>query len=599
MIQAALLICWAVLWGDLPSWALVASGVIITLRFGVEKSLLNLPPRWLINLAAITAVIFVAIEYRSVIGREPSSTLIVLLSAFKFLEMRTPRDRKFLQVLILGLIAVKFLFSFDLWILFPSLMALFCLLISFMSDSYSIRYRALWVLKNLLWCLPLATLLFFTFPRNKSPLLWRHSKVVAETGFSKSLSPGSVSSLLLNRSLVFRFESSDILSASSELYFKGAVLRESKGLEWDLGPRHIQDNTVSGILDLPKYRITLETQSGPHLFVLDGTVTLDSDIPVKFFSSGDFELRVTPQQRLTYTGYIKEPKSEGKVYEQDLQVPQIVKEISEELKIFNLSQNADERYLSILNYFKRNSYAYSNQVSVGIGIEDFLRKERLGYCEHFAGATASLLRAGGVPARVIVGYAGGQWNSVGSFLSVTQDRAHAWVEYFDGTRWKRADPTRVIAPNYLNTPLEDEWWDQITFYYETLNHRWNTFLIEYDRTEQRRFLSENIKWVILFFLGGLFLMFIVTLWPKSTPRKSLSEKLLADLFAHAQKNWGIQRGKSEAPLDFLKRLPIKSYNALWELYYIEVYLEEGASPELQERAKNEYSEALQKPLSRD
>jgi transglutaminase-like putative cysteine protease len=71
----------------------------------------------------------------------------------------------------------------------------------------------------------------------------------------------------------------------------------------------------------------------------------------------------------------------------------------------------------------------------------FLFKTRTGYCQHFAGAMALLLRFNGIPARVAVGFATGEQIDAGIYI-VTRNDAHAWVEaYFPGAGWVPFDPT--------------------------------------------------------------------------------------------------------------------------------------------------------------
>ena len=81
-------------------------------------------------------------------------------------------------------------------------------------------------------------------------------------------------------------------------------------------------------------------------------------------------------------------------------------------------------------------------------MDDFLFESRRGFCGHYATATAFVLRAVGVPARLVTGYLGGEWNPRGNYLEVHQFDAHAWVEYLDEqNRWQRLDPTAAVAPS--------------------------------------------------------------------------------------------------------------------------------------------------------
>jgi len=87
-------------------------------------------------------------------------------------------------------------------------------------------------------------------------------------------------------------------------------------------------------------------------------------------------------------------------------------------------------------------------------IDDLLFRTRQGFCGHYASAFVDLMRAGGVPARVVTGYLGGAWNPIGGYLLVRQADAHAWAEvWLSGRGWVRADPTAMVAPDRLNREL--------------------------------------------------------------------------------------------------------------------------------------------------
>ncbi len=83
-------------------------------------------------------------------------------------------------------------------------------------------------------------------------------------------------------------------------------------------------------------------------------------------------------------------------------------------------------------------------------VDELLFRTRQGFCGHYASAFVDLMRAGGVPARVVTGYQGGEWNPIGGYLLVRQSDAHAWAEvWLPGRGWLRADPTAVVAPERL------------------------------------------------------------------------------------------------------------------------------------------------------
>ncbi|WP_138756606.1 DUF3488 and transglutaminase-like domain-containing protein [Modestobacter altitudinis] len=115
-----------------------------------------------------------------------------------------------------------------------------------------------------------------------------------------------------------------------------------------------------------------------------------------------------------------------------------------------------DRVRAVLSHFTdpANRFVYSLSTTPGTtgdDLVDFLRLKR-GYCEQYAGAMAVLVRAAGVPARVVLGYTPGQVQSDGSRL-VTTDDAHAWVEaWFAGVGWIPFDPTPIAADRAVTLP---------------------------------------------------------------------------------------------------------------------------------------------------
>jgi transglutaminase-like putative cysteine protease len=110
-------------------------------------------------------------------------------------------------------------------------------------------------------------------------------------------------------------------------------------------------------------------------------------------------------------------------------------------------------------------------------VESFLFETRAGHCEYFATATALLLRAAGIPARYVNGYLGGEWNDIGHYVAVRDNRAHSWVEAFlPGAGW-----TRVDATPPLQTTARAGRMRQL---FDSLDYRWARLIVGYDLGRQ-------------------------------------------------------------------------------------------------------------------
>ena len=89
-------------------------------------------------------------------------------------------------------------------------------------------------------------------------------------------------------------------------------------------------------------------------------------------------------------------------------------------------------------------------------VDEFLFDTKRGFCGHYASAFATLMRAAGIPARVVTGYQGGTFNRFADYWILRQSDAHAWTEvWIEGRGWLRMDPTSVIAPSRVERGLND------------------------------------------------------------------------------------------------------------------------------------------------
>jgi protein-glutamine gamma-glutamyltransferase len=162
---------------------------------------------------------------------------------------------------------------------------------------------------------------------------------------------------------------------------------------------------------------------------------------------------------------------------------------------------------AMLRHFREEEFFYtlSPPLLGEDSVDEFLFGTRRGFCEHYAGAFAFVMRAAGVPTRVVLGYQGGELNPIGDYLIVRQSDAHAWTEvHFDDVGWVRVDPTAAVSPDRIEFgaggmavldgrdrgPLgELAWVNRLRLQWDDLNNRWNQFVLGYDRERQRELLE--------------------------------------------------------------------------------------------------------------
>jgi hypothetical protein len=262
-------------------------------------------------------------------------------------------------------------------------------------------------------------------------------------------------------------------------------------------------------------------------------------------------------QRFDYQLIAKDPVTELKRY-QVVSYPQYnTGPLATELSAFalQLPQRVNQRTYALANqwrveerepsriidralgYFRDNPFYYTRQPPVLTGdsvVDQFLFETRRGFCEHFAASFVTLMRAAGVPARVVTGYQGGEVNALGDYLIVRQSDAHAWAEvWLEDLGWRRVDPTSVIPPGRVESSLDStrfnqtldrvfthsdvSWlvrsWNRLGNSWDALNFQWNNWVLGYGREKQRELLSKlgfsNIDWIQMGFL--LFIMLLLAL----------------------------------------------------------------------------------------
>src|SRR5690606_34547344 len=174
-------------------------------------------------------------------------------------------------------------------------------------------------------------------------------------------------------------------------------------------------------------------------------------------------------------------------------------------------------------------------------VDDFLFNARRGFCAHYAGALVFVARAAGIPARVVTGYQGGEWNDESRYLTVRQFDAHAWAEvWLPGEGWVMVDPTAAVAPDRIQYGLEQavaeegtflqqqlfsthklrgiSWINRLRLEFDSLNYYWQLWVLSYDNQRQKN-LWQSVLGIrdyqnALYMLGSSFMVFFVlaSLW---------------------------------------------------------------------------------------
>ncbi|MEP6609317.1 MAG: DUF3488 and transglutaminase-like domain-containing protein [Burkholderiaceae bacterium] len=503
-------------------WATAVLVLLLVWRAFLTLSQKPIPSRLLMMPLLITAAGAVYLQYQTVVGQQAGVTFLCLLMALKLLEMRARRDIFVVIFLSFFILLTQFLNGQEIHVAVMAVLAvtaLFFVLISVNLDETDLPAgrKLKMVGWTLLKALPLTAVLFVLFPRISGPLWGTPGDISAgNTGLSNSMAPGSISRLLESTEIAFRVKFDGAPPGNDKLYWRGPVFGTFNGKTWLPLPQQLNDAvpTIQGDpRSLVSYTVTLEQHNRDWLFALEAPAAL----PVV----GEFATRITPEMQLvasdlirqrvryelrSFTRYRFDADASNSHRRSWLNLPlnynprtlQLAEEIG------GRAGTDAERVNATLDVLRRGGYQYTlSPPRLGRNsVDEFLFDTRQGYCEHYASAFVFLMRALGVPSRVVTGYQGGELNPVDGFLTIRQSDAHAWSEVWLGGRgWVRVDPTAIVAPiridegareiarqSGINLPGASgsyTWLRSIRFNWEAVQNSWNQWVLSYSQQRQR------------------------------------------------------------------------------------------------------------------
>jgi transglutaminase-like putative cysteine protease len=518
--------------GHLPAWVTALCATTLAWRAAITLRGTRLPPPVLLLPLAVAAVGGVLLTYHTVLGRDAGVAMLVLLVAFKMLEMRARRDLFVVIFLCFFLLLTTFFYAQGIGsalMMTASIAVLFSAQLSFQfTGAAPPLRRRLWLgARVVLLALPLALLLFFLFPRIQGPLWGMPGDATqGRSGLSNSMAPGNLSNLAQSDETAFRVQFIDPAPPQEQLYWRGVVLGDFDGRTWlqaAAGPRGRQRAPVSVAMRgrAVRHQVTLEPTGHRWLFALDLPAQLPrvagnpSEISpeVELSAAYPIDQRVR-YDAISYPGYSLQADAGLAGAERWLALPDG----------FNpralaagaaLRRHADpaRRINTVLRRFHDEAYSYTLEPPL-LGrhsVDEFLYQTRAGFCEHYASAFVVLMRAAGVPARVVTGYQGGEANPVDGFLTVRQSDAHAWAEvWLAGRGWLRVDPTAAVAPERVRRSLahalprtnpfgiealgfdveRNSLLSRLRFEMGALNNGWNQWVLNYTPERQHGVLES-------------------------------------------------------------------------------------------------------------
>jgi transglutaminase-like putative cysteine protease len=461
--------------GDVPVWCLAIALAAALWRLLVVSGRIAPPKarsgmRFLFGAITAALVIAVAANFRTLNGLAAGTALLTVMGALKLLEARSRRDDGILIGVALFLLLASVLASQTLGRVPLYLLAVWgaCAAIATIADrGGALAPRAALRLsaRALAMALPLAAACFLFFPRFGGNFWALQRGGSAITGLSDEMSPGSISRLAADYEPAFRARFEKETPAQSVLYWRGPVLNDFDGLTWR---RARSKNYAAARLTMLgpeiRYRVTLEPSNQPWVFALDTVaqsprrdVLMAHDRQLSTFAPITSVLSYDAVSHLA-TRNESSLSTLGRRHETALPLERNPRARQLALDIRARTASDADFARAVLDWFRDNGLEYSLEPGVTSldSVDSTLFDSKLGFCGHFASAYAMMMRAAGVPARVVTGYLGGERNPVGGYVIVMQSDAHAWTEiWLDGSGWTRIDPTAVVAPERLQRGVFD------------------------------------------------------------------------------------------------------------------------------------------------
>ncbi|MDP5241284.1 DUF3488 and transglutaminase-like domain-containing protein [Uliginosibacterium sp. 31-16] len=547
------------------------------------------PARFTLLLAAALGIVLTVASYHTIFGKQAGLSLLSMLLPLKLLEARTRRDGRAALLLCCFLLTGQFLNAQSMAVAAFVLLcatAIVATSAKLEQPGQAPRGALRTALRLLGGAVPLMLLLFVLFPRINGPLWGMPLDAYAgSTGLSDSMRPGSISELIQSGEIAFRVEFEGTPPAPAQRYWRGPVLSEFDGQEWKVREsmlRRAPTYTVAG----PAYRysLTLEPHNRGWLLALDYP---DSGAADALYGDDLVLLARRPvRNRVRYnlTSFPETPvglQERENVLKAALRLPPASNPRTSALGAGLQAGNAEPaaRVEAALRFMReaRLAYTLSPPLLGQHPADEFLFDTKRGFCEHFAGSFVVLMRAAGVPARVVTGYQGGEFNPVDGTLVVRQSDAHAWAEvWLAGRGWQRVDPTAASFPRRIDEGIARalpegeampimlrqnfEFLRSLRYRWEAISNGWNQWVLGYNAQRQLDLMRSlglpDADWRqlagLLAACASAWLLWLgLRLWPRHARLDALDRcwRRLCRKLARQ----GVRHQPWEAPGDFARR----------------------------------------------
>lgn len=579
----------------LPIWLPLLALGALGWRFLVHRGRLSYPNRVARLMLVLACSLALVVSYGGVAGINGMVALLIMGFALKSLEIFSRRDALLVTYLAYLVAASALLFEQGIWmaayVLLSVQVTTAALIATYQTrqQDWARPFRSSAFL--MMQALPLMLVLFVVIPR--MPPLWSVNipSGSAKTGLSDTMSPGDITRLTRSAEVAFRVQFEGPPPAQSQLYWRAMTYPDFDGRRWyraaDLQAGvtqrlHAASNEV-------RYSVLLEATDQHYVPALDlpvitpGGYTLlpDATLYRQQAFTGRDQYRLTSVLDYTLGG-----EREVLDFTRELTLPEGNPRSRAAALQWYREAGGAEAYIAALNrYFNRSFYYSLRPPALGNhSVDQFMFDTRKGFCGHFAGAMVFMLRTAGIPARVVAGYQGGEWNPYEGYLLVRQFDAHAWVEaWLPEQGWVRLDPTAAVSPARVERPAEElfnhqdgfldeaplsgltlragSWVSGLRLQWDAINFGWQRWVVNYHTQQNhllQRLLGAVTPWRLALALLAPFalVMAIVAvklLWQtRSKPQNRFDREL--GRFSLALAGQGMARRPGETVSNYCRRV---------------------------------------------
>ncbi|HJS22589.1 MAG TPA: DUF3488 and transglutaminase-like domain-containing protein [Steroidobacteraceae bacterium] len=576
---------------QLPVWVLATFALLALWRLLIAQRSLPVPSIMLRTLAVVAVVLAVAGSFRTFNGVDAGTALLTLMAGLKFLETRKARDHRLVLLTAYFLVLSSFLYGQHLWRVPLAAVVVWFITTALLKSDASVQLapRAAMQLsaRVLLLAAPTMMVLFLLFPRIPGPFWAMPGAERAVTGLSERMSPGDISELSVSGEVAFRVRFAGAPPPPAQRYWRGPVLHDFDGYAWT-DERYAMVQQPATWRGAPyDYTLMLEPTGRRWVFALD----LAESWPRRYRQTADYQLLARDPiheplsvQLRSWPQYVAGTHLPLTTQRRDTRLPEQSNRRTLALAAQMRAAAADEAaYVgAVLAMFRNQNFVYTlTPPKLDLdSVDDFLFNTRSGFCGHFASAFTALMRAAGIPARVVTGYQGAEYNRLAGYYIVRQSDAHAWSEvWLDGRGWVRIDPTAAVAPSRIEGGLVDalgagepvpdrllhefEWLRDLRFAWDAANTLWREHVVDFNKASQVRLLEwlgfVQPDWPALGLLLSLGVVFVLAVLSVQLSRELRARDADAVQRAYARfcrrlEHRGLPRLPHEGASDFAARV---------------------------------------------